>query len=295
MLSATMRRAVCCTPSLQEAEAGGRLGHGAHWAINSVKKGGIVSIVGVYGPTGNVIPIGNVGQQRHHDPGQPGLGQAVAPPTDRARRGRPHQSQAIITHKVPLEEVADAYHILFAKLDGASSPFLCRPRPELLEENGHATTSNRSASVIGWGVDADPENDPTYPMRAAYRDDKGGMNWPRPALQPNSVELLQSTEHNRRTAVFGTSTPPSGLSGAIRRRAFHRSEGKWGHWLMLLMADRVNMVEGLFQDFGRGRIPNIPAEMGMRSELRHNLPGVCHEGGNHRCRANGRNSGLPFP
>ncbi len=31
-----------------------------HWAINSVKKGGIVSIVGVYGPTGNVIPIGNV-------------------------------------------------------------------------------------------------------------------------------------------------------------------------------------------------------------------------------------------
>ncbi|MGT2486346.1 hypothetical protein ACU4GA_11135 [Methylobacterium oryzae CBMB20] len=31
-----------------------------HWAINSVKKGGIVSIVGVYGPTGNLIPIGNV-------------------------------------------------------------------------------------------------------------------------------------------------------------------------------------------------------------------------------------------
>ena len=31
-----------------------------HWAINSVKKGGIVSIVGVYGPTGNLVPIGNV-------------------------------------------------------------------------------------------------------------------------------------------------------------------------------------------------------------------------------------------
>ena len=31
-----------------------------HWAINSVKKGGVVSIVGVYGPTGNMIPIGNV-------------------------------------------------------------------------------------------------------------------------------------------------------------------------------------------------------------------------------------------
>src|SRR3954471_2013408 len=31
-----------------------------HWAINSVKKGGVVSIVGVYGPTGNLVPIGNV-------------------------------------------------------------------------------------------------------------------------------------------------------------------------------------------------------------------------------------------
>ena len=31
-----------------------------HWAINSVKKGGIVSIVGVYGPIDCLVPIGNV-------------------------------------------------------------------------------------------------------------------------------------------------------------------------------------------------------------------------------------------
>lgn len=31
-----------------------------HWAINSVKKGGIVSIVGVYGPIGSLIPVGNI-------------------------------------------------------------------------------------------------------------------------------------------------------------------------------------------------------------------------------------------
>jgi hypothetical protein len=129
------------------------------------------------------------------------------------------------------------------------------------------------ADVVGWGVDADPRNDPTYPMRDSSQDDHQGMNWQRPALQASSVEVLRSTEHNRRPAVFGTSTPPSGLSGAIRRRAFRRSEGKWGHWLMLLMADRINMVEGIGEDLGRGFIPNIPAEMGVRSELRHNLPG----------------------
>jgi hypothetical protein len=130
------------------------------------------------------------------------------------------------------------------------------------------------AQVVGWGVDADPQNDPTYPMRDISHDNKEGMNWQRPALQPDSVEVLRSTEHNRRTAVFGTSAPPTGLSGFIRRRAFHRSEGKWGHWLMLLMADRINVVEGLAQDLRRGRIPNIPAEMGFRSEVRHNLPGL---------------------
>lgn len=30
-----------------------------HWCINSVRKGGNVSIVGVYGPTFNAVPIGN--------------------------------------------------------------------------------------------------------------------------------------------------------------------------------------------------------------------------------------------
>ena len=130
------------------------------------------------------------------------------------------------------------------------------------------------ASVVGWGVDADPANDPTYPMRDVSKDDQRGLAWQRPPLQPESVEVLQSTEHNRRPAVFGTSTPPSGISGALRRRAFHRSEGKWGHWLMLLMADRINVVEGVLQDLGRGKFPNIPAEMGMRSEIRHNLPGL---------------------
>lgn len=128
--------------------------------------------------------------------------------------------------------------------------------------------------VLGWGVDADPENDPTYPMRDISRDSKGGLDWERPTLQQENVEVLRSTEHNRRPAVFGTSTPPSGLSGAIRREAFKRSEGKWSHWLMLLAADRINVVEGIGDDLLHGRVPNIPAEMGIRSEMRYSMPGL---------------------
>ena len=42
---------------------------------------------------------------------------------------------------------------------------------------------------------------------------------------------------------------------------------------MLMGADRVNVVEGVVDDLGRGRMPNIPAEMGIRSELAHNRAG----------------------
>ncbi|MGI9245815.1 MAG: hypothetical protein ACR2I8_03810, partial [Steroidobacteraceae bacterium] len=50
------------------------------------------------------------------------------------------------------------------------------------------------------------------------------------------------------TPVFGTAVPPSGLSGAIRRRAFRHSENDLRHWLLLLAADRVNVFEGLVAD-----------------------------------------------
>jgi hypothetical protein len=130
------------------------------------------------------------------------------------------------------------------------------------------------SKVPGWGVDANPKNDPTYPMRDRSHEDKRGMSWKRPPQQRETVEILQSIERNNLTAVFGTSTPPSGVSGVIRRQAFRYSESEWAHWLMLMAADRVNVVEGLVQDLGQGRIPNIPGEMGIRSELEHNRSGL---------------------
>jgi hypothetical protein len=133
------------------------------------------------------------------------------------------------------------------------------------------------ATVIGWGVDADPENDPTYPMRDRSREDKAGLNWVRPAQQDETVEVLQSIERNSLSAVFGTSTPPRGVSGMIRRQAFKFSESDWAHWLMLMAADRVSVVEGVVQDLGNGRIPNVPAEMGIRSELAHNRAGLARK------------------
>jgi hypothetical protein len=133
------------------------------------------------------------------------------------------------------------------------------------------------STVKGWGVDADPRNDPTYPYRERIEAGGRPMDWERPTLQRTEVEVLRSIEHNRRPAVVGTSTPPSGVSGAIRRAAFAYSESDWRHWLMLMGADRVNVVEGLLDDLARGRIPNIPGEMGLRAEWRHNRAGLARK------------------
>lgn len=136
-----------------------------------------------------------------------------------------------------------------------------------------------TSTVPGWGVDADPKNDPAYPMRHTEETATRGLDWQRPEQQKPDVEILQSIEHNRLPAVVGTSTPPSGLSGAIRRYAFRRSESDWWHWLLLMGADRINVVEGLVSDLSRGKLPNVPAEMGARAEWRHNKAGFMLKAG----------------
>ncbi len=131
-------------------------------------------------------------------------------------------------------------------------------------------TTNDYSHINGWGIDADPENEPNYPMKKYTGDDHKRLDWERPLLQPVNMEVLVSNERPNVTAVFGTSVPPSGLSGLIRRFAFKFSESEYGHWLPLLIADRVNVVEGIVDDLRHGHFPNILAEKGWKAEWTHN-------------------------
>ncbi|MBO0931766.1 hypothetical protein [Fibrella aquatilis] len=128
--------------------------------------------------------------------------------------------------------------------------------------------------IKGWGIDADPSNDPTYPLKYHMPTEHDGYNWERPVQQSQDVEVLQSIERPSLPAVFGTSVAPQGLSGQIRRYAFKYSESHYGHWLPLLLADRVNMVEGLVDDLKQGHIPNIFAEKGWKAEWKYNPVGL---------------------
>jgi hypothetical protein len=131
-------------------------------------------------------------------------------------------------------------------------------------------TAKDPSQIKGWGVDADPKNDPTYPMRNRNDGEHAGYSWERPPQQPITVEVLHSNERPDVTAVFGTSTPPSGLSGVLRRIAFGYSESSYGHWLPLVLADRVGVVEGVLSDLKHGQVPNVFAERGWKAEWEHN-------------------------
>jgi hypothetical protein len=129
------------------------------------------------------------------------------------------------------------------------------------------------AHIAGWGSDLDRKNRPAVPMERTPPRFIPVPDGP-PAQQAQNIEVFCSPERPGITPIFGTAQPPKWLSGAIRRLAYKLTENDLRHWLLLLAADRVNMVEGVVDDLLVGHVPNVLGEMGIRSELRHNPAGL---------------------
>jgi threonine dehydrogenase-like Zn-dependent dehydrogenase len=98
-----------------------------HWAINSVKKGGVVSIVGVYGPTDNLVPMGNAMNKGLTIRGNQASVKRLLPRLIEHVQNGVLNPKGLITHRLPLEEVADGYRIFSAKLDNCIKPVLIPP------------------------------------------------------------------------------------------------------------------------------------------------------------------------
>jgi threonine dehydrogenase-like Zn-dependent dehydrogenase len=99
-----------------------------HWAINSVKKGGIVSIVGVYGPPWNLVPIGSAMNKGVTIRGnQVSVKRLLPKLIDHVQAGRLNP-KGLISHRIPLEYVSDAYRMFSRKLDNIIKPLLIPPR-----------------------------------------------------------------------------------------------------------------------------------------------------------------------
>jgi hypothetical protein len=131
------------------------------------------------------------------------------------------------------------------------------------------TAEQLRARIPGWGVDLDPKDRPSVPQE---RFDPGatGAHWDVPDRQPETWPRERSIEHGMLTPVFGTSCPPKGVSGAIRKVAYARyGEGRAAHWLLLLGADRVDALEHHLRSFLTLRPDNPITETGIIGELRH--------------------------
>src|SRR5690606_15468077 len=98
-----------------------------HWAINGVKKGGIVSIVGVYGPIDSLIPIGNVVNKGITIRANQASVKRLLPRLIEHVQSGIINPKGLITHRIPLEEVSEAYHIFSSKLDNCIKTVLVPP------------------------------------------------------------------------------------------------------------------------------------------------------------------------
>jgi alcohol dehydrogenase len=89
-----------------------------NWAIDSVRKGGTVSVMGAYGPIFSAVKFGDAMNKGLT------LRMNQAPAKRQWPRLLEHvrngylKPNDIVTHRIPLEEIAEGYHMFSAKLDG---------------------------------------------------------------------------------------------------------------------------------------------------------------------------------
>ena len=95
-----------------------------NWAIDSVRKGGNVSVVGAYGPLFSAVKLGdamNKGLTLRTN--QCPVKRQWPRLFEHVRSGAMRPSD-IVTHRFPLEHVAEGYHVFSAKLDGVVKPLV---------------------------------------------------------------------------------------------------------------------------------------------------------------------------
>jgi hypothetical protein len=135
------------------------------------------------------------------------------------------------------------------------------PKPPLAE-----SSDQLRARIPGWGADLNPQDRPSVPK---LQFDESVRDAKLPERQPEKWPRERSVEHAFLTPVFGTSCPPKGLSGAIRRLSYARySEGRAAHWLLLMLADRVDTLESTLGSFVSLHPDNLVTETGVLSEFR---------------------------
>ena len=87
------------------------------WAIHTVRKGGTVVLMGVYGPPWNLVPIGSaMNKGLTLRMAQCNTKRYMGHLLDHIRDGRVN-AKGLISHRLPLSEVSDAYEMFGERKD----------------------------------------------------------------------------------------------------------------------------------------------------------------------------------
>jgi hypothetical protein len=108
---------------------------------------------------------------------------------------------------------------------------------ELTKDRDEGTLAER---IPDRGIDTKHKR-PGVPMERKPKPLEGGVET-LVAMPPSECPITRM-ELDAPTPVFGTAQPPQGLSGLMRRSAYRVPEHRPSHWLLLMLADRVDVAE----------------------------------------------------
>lgn len=95
-----------------------------NWAIDGVRKGGTISVMGAYGPIFSAVKFGDaMNKGRTLRANQAPVKRQWPRLFEHMRSGYLTPND-IVTHRIPLEHIAEGYHMFSAKLDGCVKPLV---------------------------------------------------------------------------------------------------------------------------------------------------------------------------
>ncbi len=122
--------------------------------------------------------------------------------------------------------------------------------------------------IPGWGADLGEEHRRTWQELEDYGPT--GAHWTMPERQGDDPRRERSIEHLHLPAVYGTAQPLHGLSGWIRSVSYRRfGEGRLAHWMLLILADRVEAVGAHLRSAATAQPDNPVTQTGVLSEPRY--------------------------
>ena len=101
----------------------------------------------------------------------------------------------------------------------------------------------RHANEPAHGSDLPGSERPGVPMETTPRPLVPTVHWRDPEPQPPDRRVTRRRELQKLTPVFSTALPPRGISGMLRRAAYRIPETRAQHFLTLMLADRVDVLE----------------------------------------------------